>query len=260
MEQGAVLLSGAARPFRIDRDFVLRRFAEHVPGRRRSPTSAADDGRIAGLPAPPAAAMLPPGSDLPNSDSPGTDPLESPCRGDHDLNPGAFETDRPLTAAAVLVPLVDRPEGMTVLFTRRAETLPRHAGQISFPGGCIEPQDPDAVAAALRESAEEIGLPPADVQIIGRLDTYLTRTGFQVSPVVGIIDPPLALAPDPLEVAEIFEAPLAFLVDRANHRRESREFNGSLRHFYAMPWERHYIWGVTAGMLVNLCDVLDPSA
>jgi 8-oxo-dGTP pyrophosphatase MutT (NUDIX family) len=212
----------------------MARFAAAVPGRRRSPRAAGDDGRFA-------------------------DSFDPSCRGDHDLNPD-MQPECPLTRAAVLVPLVDRADGMTVLLTRRAETLPHHAGQISFPGGCIEAQDADAAAAALREAEEEIGLARACVQIVGRLDTYVTRTGFEVTPVVGLIEPPLALTPDPLEVAEAFEAPLDFLLDRANHRRDSREFAGSLRHFYAMPWERHYIWGATAGMLVNLCDILAPPA
>jgi 8-oxo-dGTP pyrophosphatase MutT (NUDIX family) len=232
MEQRAVLPPGASRPERLDRAFVIARFAGTVPGRRRAPATAVDDGRVA-------------------------DSFDASCRGDHDLNPG-MHPDRPLTAAAVLVPLVEQPDGLTVLLTRRSDSLPHHAGQISFPGGCIEPQDADAAAAALREAEEEVGLAPGRVEIVGRLDTYVTRTGFEVTPVVGLVTPPLALAPDPTEVAEAFETPLAFLIDRANHRRDSREFNGSLRHFYAMPWGRHYIWGATAGMLVNLCDVLDP--
>ncbi len=211
---------------------MIARFAATVPGLRRLPASAADDGGLADGSAP-------------------------PCRGDHDLNPG-LRPEPPLTAAAVLVPLVDRPEGMTVLLTRRSDTLPHHAGQISFPGGCIEPHDADAADAALREAEEEVGLSRGAVEIVGRLDTYLTRTGFAVTPVVGIVTPPLELAPDPVEVAEAFEAPLDFLLNRANHRRDSREYNGGVRHFYAMPWGRHYIWGATAGMLVNLCDVLDP--
>ncbi|MBX6323953.1 MAG: CoA pyrophosphatase, partial [Rhodospirillaceae bacterium] len=186
-----------------------------------------------------------------------SDGFDAPCRGDHDLNPD-LRPGRLLTPAAVLVPLIDRPEGMTVLLTRRSDSLPHHAGQISFPGGCIEPHDADAADAALREAEEEVGLPRSAVEIVGRLDTYLTRTGFAVTPVVGIVTPPLTLAPDPVEVAEAFEAPLAFLLDRANHRRDSREYNGGVRHFYAMPWGHHYIWGATAGMLVNLCDVLDP--
>lgn len=208
---------------------MLSRFAAAVPGLRRSPTTAADDGR------------------------------RIPHRGDHDLNPDMLP-ECSLRGAAVLVPLIDRPDGMTVLLTRRTDTLPTHAGQISFPGGCLEPQDADAVAAALRETQEEVGLPPERVAVIGRLDTYVTRTGFEVTPVVGLVEPPVPLAPDPAEVAEVFEAPLAFLLDRANHRRDSRVYNGATRHFYAMPWGNYYIWGATAGMLVNLCDVLDPTA
>jgi 8-oxo-dGTP pyrophosphatase MutT (NUDIX family) len=211
---------------------VIARFAASVPGWRRAPASAVDDGRVA-------------------------DSFDAPCRGDHDLNPGMHpDPGRPLIRAAVLVGLVEQPEGLTVLLTRRSDSLPHHAGQISFPGGCIEAQDTDATAAALREAQEEIGLASGTVEIVGRLDTYVTRTGFEVTPIVGLVTPPLALRPDPTEVAEAFETPLDFLLDRANHRRDSREFGGTLRHFYAMPWGRHYIWGATAGMLVNLCDVL----
>lgn len=176
-------------------------------------------------------------------------------RGDHDLNPGMLP-DRPLTPAAVLVPLVEREGGLQVLLTRRTEHLTNHAGQISFPGGCIDPGDADAAAAALREAEEEVGLPPQQVELIGELDTYVTRTGFRITPVVGLVRPPFTLRPDPFEVAEVFEVPLEFLVDPLNHQRHSREYKGALRHFFAMPWGDYYIWGATAGMLVNLAEVL----
>jgi len=143
-----------------------------------------------------------------------------------------------------------------VLLTLRTDHLAAHAGQVSFPGGRIDARDADATAAALREAEEEIGLPPRLVEVIGRLDTYVTRTGFEVVPLVGFVDPGFEPRPDPIEVAEAFEVPLDFLVDPANHRRQSREYQGTLRWFYAMPWERHYIWGATAGMLVNLAEVL----
>jgi 8-oxo-dGTP pyrophosphatase MutT (NUDIX family) len=176
-------------------------------------------------------------------------------RGDHDLNPDLLP-DRPLTLAAVLVPLVERPDGLTVLLTRRSDHLQDHAGQISFPGGRVEPGDADALATALREAEEEIGLARALVTPVGRLDTYVTRTGFEVTPVVGLVAPPSSLAPDPFEVAEVFEVPLAFILDPASRQRHSRIYAGKTRHFHVFPWRDYYIWGATAGMLVNLADLL----
>jgi len=181
--------------------------------------------------------------------------LETEARGDHDLNPG-FHPRQPLVPAAVLVPLVDHSEGLTVLLTLRTLHLHDHAGQISFPGGRIDPGDTDAAAAALRETEEEVGLKPERVRLVGRLDTYVTRTGYQVTPLVGLVEPPLDLAIDPEEVAEAFEVPLDFLLDPANRRRDSRFYQGMERYFWAMPFGRHYIWGATAGMLVNLAEVL----
>jgi 8-oxo-dGTP pyrophosphatase MutT (NUDIX family) len=181
------------------------------------------------------------------------------ARGDHDLNPGLLP-NRPLVPAAVLVPLVAHPAGLSVLLTLRTAHLSDHAGQISFPGGRIEPGDRDERDAALREAEEEIGLSPSAVRLIGRLDTYVTRTGFRVEPLVGLLTPPLVLRPDPHEVAEIFEVSLDFLVDPANRRRDSRVFEGSERFFWAIPHEGRYIWGATAGMLVNLAEVLGAPA
>lgn len=176
-------------------------------------------------------------------------------RGDHDLNP-TMGRPRRLRPASVLVPLVDRPGGLTLIFTQRTAHLAAHAGQISFPGGGLEECDADDVACALRETTEEIGLPDANVEVLGRLDTYVTRTGFRVTPVVGLVRPPFELNPDPFEVAEVFEVPLSFFLDPGNRRRESRTVQGSERFFYAFPYGERYIWGATAGMLVNLCDVL----
>jgi 8-oxo-dGTP pyrophosphatase MutT (NUDIX family) len=176
-------------------------------------------------------------------------------RGDHDLNPDMLP-DRLLTRAAVLVPLVERPEGLTVLLTRRSDHLQDHAGQISFPGGRVEPGDVDALATALREAEEEIGLARALVTPIGRLDTYVTRTGFEVTPVIGLVAPPSSLAPDPFEVAEVFEVPLAFILDPASRQRHSRIYAGKTRYFHVFPWRDYYIWGATAGMLVNLAELL----
>lgn len=176
-------------------------------------------------------------------------------RGDFQTEPSLPVRDD-LRAAAVLVPLVDRAEGMGVLLTLRNASLPHHAGQVSFPGGRIEAGDASAAATALRETEEEIGLPAARVEIIGRLDDYITGTGFLVAPIVGLIRPPYALNPDPSEVEAVFEVPLAFFLDPANHRRESRIFNGVERRFYAMPYGDKYIWGATAAMLMNLYDLL----
>jgi 8-oxo-dGTP pyrophosphatase MutT (NUDIX family) len=224
MEQGPVLPAGAAR-LRLTPDFVRARFAHSHPARRPAP--------------PDIAAVVP----------------EVGRRGDHDLNPG-MEPRRPLVPAGVLVPLLDRSQGLTVLLTRRTEHLQAHAGQVSFPGGRLEPGDHDSVDAALREAEEEIGLARERVATVGCLDIYVTRTGFEVTPVVGIVDPPAAFHPDDFEVAEVFEVPLEFILDRANHQRHSRIYEGVERHFYVLPWANYYIWGATAGMLVNLADVL----
>lgn len=177
-------------------------------------------------------------------------------RGDHDLNPGwapANGTDpAELRQAAVLAGIVERPEGPTVILTRRTDHLVNHPGQISFPGGRLEPVDKTPEQAALRETEEEIGLHRRHVDIIGRLDTYITRTGFEITPVVALIRPPFDIIPDPVEVAEVFEVPLAFLCDPANLQHHSREVFGRTRRFYALPYGDHYIWGATAGMLVDL--------
>jgi len=172
--------------------------------------------------------------------------------GDEGVRPDA----RALRPAAVLIPIVDRrqenPAGLRVLFTRRAGHLKDHSGQVSFPGGRVAEADASPEATALREAEEEIGLAPARVELLGRLPEYHTRTGFRITPVVGIVTPPFELRADANEVEEIFEVPLAFLLDPANHQRQSREWQGELRWFFAMPYEGHYIWGATAGMLVNL--------
>lgn len=180
-------------------------------------------------------------------------------RGDHDLNPGMSVPNDP-REAAVLVPIVEHQGHLTVLLTRRSDDLPVHKGQISFPGGRVEEDDDSHVETALRESEEEIGLDRRSVEIIGRLDTYLTRTGYSVTPVIGLVRPPLDLTADPVEVAEIFEVPLAFLLDRGNQERHSREWQGKTRHFFVLPYEHYYIWGATAGMLVNLSDVMHAAA
>lgn len=156
-----------------------------------------------------------------------------------------------LKAAAVLVPIVTRPDELTVLFTRRTAHLRSHSGQISFPGGRIEEGDASEQAAALRETQEEIGIAGSSIEVIGRLADYHTRTGFRVTPVVGLVAVPFALRVDAREVDEVFEVPLSFLLDPANHQKHSREFQGRQREYYAIPYLEHYIWGATAGMLVN---------
>lgn len=175
-------------------------------------------------------------------------PASETLYGDEGLRPEAGS----LKAAAVLLPIVARAPGLTVLFTRRATHLKDHSGQVSFPGGRVAAADATPEATALREAREEIGLDPDRVELLGRMPEYRTRTGFRITPVVGIVSPPFELQPDANEVEEIFEVPLAFLLDPANHQRQSREWQGELRWFFAMPYERHYIWGATAGMLVNL--------
>jgi len=157
-----------------------------------------------------------------------------------------------VTAAAVLVPIVAHPAALTVLFTQRTPHLKKHPGQISFPGGRAEPGDATPEFTALREAQEEIGLQPERAEILGRLPEYLTRTGYRVTPVIGLLQPPLELAPDAREVDEIFEVPLAFLLDPRNHRRETREIQGRTVAYYVMQFEERTIWGATAGMLMNL--------
>jgi 8-oxo-dGTP pyrophosphatase MutT (NUDIX family) len=178
-------------------------------------------------------------------------------RGDHDLNPELYEPGRSLIPAAVLVPIVEREAALTVLLTRRTDHLDDHAGQIAFPGGRIEASDADPGAAALREAEEETGLPPARVRLIGQLDTYVTRTGFEVVPVVGLVTPPFPVVPDSFEVAEIFEVPLGFFLAPENRERHSLVYQGKERQFYAFPYGDYYVWGATAGMMVNLVDVLN---
>lgn len=177
-------------------------------------------------------------------------------RGDHDLNPDMRRAAVAAVDAAVLVPLVECEAGLRVVLTRRSEHLTDHAGQISFPGGRVEPGDRDAAAAALREAEEEIGLAAERVRLVGALDTYLTRTGFRVSPVVGLVRPPLTLAPDGVEAAEVFDVPLAFFLRPGARCTHSRVYDGLERLFYAFPYGDHYIWGATAGILVNLVEVL----
>jgi 8-oxo-dGTP pyrophosphatase MutT (NUDIX family) len=156
------------------------------------------------------------------------------------------------TPAAVLVPLVNRPEGLQVLLTQRSADLPDHPGQISFPGGRVEPGDETIAAAALRETAEEVGLPPERVSVLGRLAEYETVTGYRVTPVVGWVEPPFDVTPDPVEVADVFEVPLAFLMNPANQQRQFRMLGALRRDYWAIPYGDRFIWGATAAMLMIL--------
>jgi 8-oxo-dGTP pyrophosphatase MutT (NUDIX family) len=186
------------------------------------------------------------------------DDLSAPAtRGDLDLDPAAWEragvvASRP---AAVLVPVVDRAEP-TVILTLRTADLASHAGQIAFPGGKIDPGDRSPLGAALREAEEEIGLAPALVEPLGYLDLYLTFSGFRILPTVARVAPAYALNLNKSEVAEAFEIPLAFLMGPQNHQRHSRDWKGIIRHYYAIPYQDRYIWGVTAGILRNLYERL----
>ncbi|HEY0028365.1 MAG TPA: CoA pyrophosphatase [Allosphingosinicella sp.] len=166
------------------------------------------------------------------------------------------EREAGLTPAAVLVPVVDRPEP-TVILTLRPETMRKHPGQISFPGGRIDPEDDGPVAAALREAQEEIGLSPGAVDVIGTADLYRTITGFEVTPVIGVVPPGLPLTPSPGEVADMFEAPLRHLLDPARQETRTVEFQGRQRSYYEIDWQGRRIWGATAAMIVNLTRRLE---
>jgi 8-oxo-dGTP pyrophosphatase MutT (NUDIX family) len=229
MEPGRVLSDRRGGRAALTRDAVIRRFSEHPVGRRGFGSPGAEAG---------------------------AEPV--PLRGDHSLTPGSKLPDGILRPAAVLVPIVRRPEGDTILLTLRTPHLTAHAGQISFPGGRAEPEDADAIATALREAEEEVGLHARHIEVLGSLPTYTTGTGFIVTPVVALIEPPFTIEPDPFEVAEVFEVPLSFLMAPANHRRHGVDAGGVRREFLSMPWRsgdaasrQYFIWGATAAMLRN---------
>ncbi len=178
--------------------------------------------------------------------------------GDHTLNPALKDLilGRKLRDAAVLVPVVDRPEGATLLLTKRTDTMRNHSGQIAFPGGRIDPDDGSPEDAALRETDEEIGLNRGYIDLVGRMPDYVTGSGYRIAPVLATVKPGFSLTINPAEVDDAFEVPLGFLMDPANHRRESRMWQDHERFFYTMPYGERYIWGITAGMIHMLYERL----
>ncbi|MDB5468889.1 MAG: CoA pyrophosphatase [Caulobacter sp.] len=202
-----------------------------------------------------------PGSDLREWIGHHLDPIDDsstgrPYRSDFDMNPDMHPGETAIVPAAVLVPLIERPEGLSVLLTRRASTLRRHSGQVAFPGGRMDPGE-TAVEAALREAEEEIALDRSHVTLAGLSTPYRTGTGYLVTPVVGFLPPDLPLVPSEAEVAHIFETPFGFLMDPANYEERHYDLpDGGRRRFYAMTWEDELIWGATAGMLRALYDRL----
>ena len=184
------------------------------------------------------------------------DPATRTVHSDFDLNPGSHPGQRTLSAAGVLVPLVEHESGMTVLLTRRADTLRSHTGQIAFPGGRSDPGE-TPWQTALREAHEEIGLEADHVTVAGLSSAYQTGSGFDITPVVGFVRPGFSLALNAAEVADVFEVPFAFLMDGHNHERRFMEQSvGVRRYFYAMPYKDRLIWGATAGMLRALSERL----
>ncbi|HYD87880.1 MAG TPA: CoA pyrophosphatase [Vitreimonas sp.] len=176
-------------------------------------------------------------------------------RSDNDLNPD-WDNHPEQRPAAVLAPIIKRPEGWTMLFTERSVETPAHPGQISFPGGRVQASDASAVETALRETMEEIGLERRFIEPLGAWDRYDTITGYRVTPIVGLVEPGFTLTLDPREVARVFEAPLDFLFDPANHEKRQAQWQGRTRYYYAMPYGDHFIWGATAGMIRALWERL----
>jgi 8-oxo-dGTP pyrophosphatase MutT (NUDIX family) len=173
-----------------------------------------------------------------------------------DLHAISLQDGVRVTHAAVLVPLVSHTGHVNLLLTQRTEHLDDHASQISFPGGRVEPSDVDREDTALRETQEEIGLARSAITVLGRLPVYEKPSGFRITPVVGWIESPLELKPDTFEVAGVFEAPLEHFLNSANYQRRQYHFDGRHRHYMAIPYEGRYVWGATAGMLYNLCRML----
>ncbi len=182
-------------------------------------------------------------------------PLEELLTAD-DLEKQHFASQQPLKLAAVLLLVVNHAGDPTVVFTQRTADLADHAGQISFPGGRCDESDCTPERTALREAEEEVGIPAERIEILGRLPEYRTSTGYAVTPVVGWAEPPVTYRPDPREVADVFEVPLAFLLDAGNHRYEKAFYRGRVRNYWAMPYGERFIWGATAGMLVTFQRIL----
>ena len=159
--------------------------------------------------------------------------------------------------AAVLVPFVDRPEGLTILLTQRASQLSKHAAQVSFPGGRLDESDPDVASAALREAQEEIGLDPARVEVFGYLPDHLVISGYRVTPVLSLVTPPFAVEPNPAEVESVFEVPADFVFDRRNHKARLRRVGDEEMLLHDIPWQGLNIWGATAGMLLTLVRMVE---
>lgn len=185
-------------------------------------------------------------------------PFDGDEHGDHRLNPdiGDLIVKPDLRDAAVLVPVVQRADGVKVILTQRTEKLRSHSGQVAFPGGRIDPEDASAAHAALRETHEEIGIEPREVEVIGRMPDYLTGSGYRIVPVFGVVDPGFNYALNADEVDAAFEVPLSFLMSAGNHKRDSRIWNGQERFFWTMPWGERYIWGVTAGIIRTIYERL----
>ncbi|WJH40418.1 CoA pyrophosphatase [Aliirhizobium terrae] len=187
-------------------------------------------------------------------------PLETAWRdhGDHLLNPQFVQTamELKLKDAAVLVPVIDDGDEAKVILTQRTATLRKHSGQIAFPGGAVDPEDGSPERAAMREAEEEIGLDPRFVEPLARLPQYYAMTGFRITPVLAVVNRGFDLKLNPTEVDDAFEVPLSFLMNEANHQRGTRQFNGTERHFYLMPYENRNIWGITAGILRTLYERL----
>jgi len=186
--------------------------------------------------------------------------MRRPVDGDHNIyRPDAdyHTSELPLKPAAVLIPLVDRKEGMTVLLTKRAQHLKTHSGQVSFPGGRCEAADADAMTTAIRETQEEVGIDQTHIEILGAMEDYETVTGYVITPVVGMISPNYRLLVDEGEVEEAFELPLEYILDESNHELQSRVWNEQERHYYVLMNEKHNVWGATAAMLVRFAKLVN---